>query len=238
MAEGIRKEGREMPKSKARRKPHPATRCVQASGAPRGRGSGRWEHRAICPVGTAEPEKWSAWVAKGRCLVKGLHSHQWQLGDLALQVQPMGQRGVSNGLLERIVPFAEAIGLESSTLGAFRLAAAKWPPNTRCLRSSWNAHQALAGEADRFELIAKRTWTVKEARDFVAGRMAKDLATVATVEDLVGATHAKGAKGPSVVPLPGDDPFEPVHLVLVRWVSGDALLGLERDLRAIWEVRQ
>jgi hypothetical protein len=112
------------------------------------------------------PREWADLVIEGLALAAAHSRDQWLLGDLALEVEPMGEHGGSpRGALDRLERFAEEIDVSIASLKSYRDVADRWPPETRRLHSSWSAHQALAWHDARHELMAERRWTVVDARD-------------------------------------------------------------------------
>lgn len=92
-------------------------------------------------------------IAEGRALLKQEGNLSWQWADLVARVMPPNSqdRGV-------VVAWAEEIGwLETgrtvTTLLSFRTTALAWPPDRRCPGASFTAHQELAAEPNRFEII-------------------------------------------------------------------------------------
>jgi hypothetical protein len=106
----------------------------------------------------------------GRRLAARVNGHQWELGDLALRVEPVGSHGgIATGAEFRLRVFANEIDVAFKTLNECRHVAGKWASDSRCLDSaSWSVHQALASLDDRAEVITSRKWTVAAARDYVA----------------------------------------------------------------------
>lgn len=92
-------------------------------------------------------------VAEGRALLKQEGNLNWRWADLVARVMPPNSqdRGV-------VVAWAEEIGwLETgrtvTTLLSFRTTALAWPQAKRCPEASFTAHQELAAEPHRFEII-------------------------------------------------------------------------------------
>lgn len=92
-------------------------------------------------------------VAEGRALLKQEGNLSWRWADLVARVMPPNHqdRGV-------VVAWAEEIGwLETgrtvTTLLSFRTTALAWPADKRCAQASFTAHQELAAEPNRFEII-------------------------------------------------------------------------------------
>jgi hypothetical protein len=96
---------------------------------------------------------WSELVAEGRRLITMEGDIKWQLGDLALEVAPMGGTHATNGATEKLERFAEEIGVEYEALRKYRRVAAAWPDGKRFPSAAWSVHDILAGRPDRFRLI-------------------------------------------------------------------------------------
>lgn len=82
-------------------------------------------------------------VAEGRRLVEQLQQDKWRLGDLALEVAPMGDGHARNGASDVLDDYADAIGLEAGTLRQYRTVANAWPDGTRVPSASWSVHREL-----------------------------------------------------------------------------------------------
>jgi len=102
-------------------------------------------------------------VAEGRALLQQEGSLNWRWADLVARVMPPNSqdRGA-------VVAWAEEIGwLETgrtvTTLLSFRTTALAWPTKKRCSQASFTAHQELAAEANRFEII-RPGMTKRQAR--------------------------------------------------------------------------
>jgi len=98
---------------------------------------------------TTDPEL----VSEGRALLHQEGNLNWRWADLVARVMPRDSqdRGV-------VVAWAEDIGwLETgrtvTTLLSFRTTALAWPADKRCPQASFTAHQELAAEPNRFEII-------------------------------------------------------------------------------------
>jgi hypothetical protein len=96
---------------------------------------------------------WAQLVAEGRQLVSMEGDIKWQLGDLALEVAPMGARGIDSGATEKLERFAEEIGVSFDVLREYRRVAAAWPNAKRLAFASWSVHGILASRPDRFDFI-------------------------------------------------------------------------------------
>jgi hypothetical protein len=75
-----------------------------------------------------------------------------------------------------VTVFAEKVGVPLSTIINYRYAAKAWPKSGRPEISFTVAHQ-LAGQEDRFELVASKDYTLSEARELVRSRRQPRLRT-------------------------------------------------------------
>jgi hypothetical protein len=80
-----------------------------------------------------------------RTLVKAGESAAWELGDLILELMPMGRPNVNTGVAKAIRALAVEINGEPQTLTAYRKVAHAWPEGTRVPSATWKAHQAYMG---------------------------------------------------------------------------------------------
>lgn len=106
---------------------------------------------------------WTKLVAAGKVAARQEGDAKWVLGDLALEVAPMGSGQAHNGSTETLERYAEEIGVEFDALRQYRFVSDAWPHGTRVARASWTAHRELAGNADRLTLLVKGM-TVTQAR--------------------------------------------------------------------------
>lgn len=106
---------------------------------------------------------WDELVEEGR---RVLGNASWELGDLANEVEGTEQFGA-----KRLQNYAIELGVKYEQLAQLRRVARRFPKNT-IDRSivSWTVAYVLAGQEDRFELIAARKWTAAEARELVKHR--------------------------------------------------------------------
>lgn len=92
-------------------------------------------------------------VETGRRLVKEIGQRQWELGDLALKVAPMGDDHAHNGSEAVIERFAEEIGVAADTLSSYREVAAAWAEGARAPSAPWTLYRELRNKADRGALL-------------------------------------------------------------------------------------
>lgn len=146
--------------------------------------------------------KYDELVRRGREAVKRLTQSQWELGDLALAVAPMGRRGIANGGAERLRRYADEIDVEYSSLVEYRRVAEAWPNHTRVLSVSWSAHRELASHEDRFALL-REGMTLSEARRAagiaMAGRSKPEAVEEAVRENPAAVVEAIAEATPEVV---------------------------------------
>lgn len=100
-------------------------------------------------------------VRKGRAAAKG----QWTLGDLALNVETSYGKS-------KLHEFADDIGVEYRTLLDYRTVAGAYEKSGRPDYLTFGVAKAFAAQEDRYELVSKQEWTVREARALVAERKA------------------------------------------------------------------
>lgn len=75
-----------------------------------------------------------------RELAHHARADQWQVGDLAARVIPVGNTRANTGALALVRELADRAGMEFATLKKARSASAAWPPATRVRAASWSAH--------------------------------------------------------------------------------------------------
>ncbi|WP_370948829.1 DUF6192 family protein [Amycolatopsis sp. cg5] len=135
--------------------------------------------------------------------IESVGGHQFELGDIALEIEPMNRVGeAGGGVYDTLRTFADDIGVEFSTLLGYRMTAAAWPSGKRRLDlGSFTVHRTMAHLDRRFQLIKKPTlnprtrrryWRVDDAAR-LAGRTPKQPESrqekVAKVHDLVRDTE-------------------------------------------------
>ena len=84
---------------------------------------------------------------------------RWELGDIAVELQPIGASHVNSGALDGLNAFAadistERISIKGSTLREYRRVSAAWPEDQRG-HASWSVYARLAGRPDRIDVLAK-----------------------------------------------------------------------------------
>jgi hypothetical protein len=153
-----------------------------------------------------DPEQrlWDELVERGRALVANVTHSKFKLGDLALEIAPVGQQGVvlAQHEKDRLGEFADAVGIERHTLDSYRHVAFLWPESTRVQSVSWSVHRRFAHEGDRAELIRSRArWTHREADELVRERVASRLAATQSQSWAAGRSVTPHVVLPPVVRL-------------------------------------
>lgn len=113
---------------------------------------------------------WEELIAEGRTLVKDLNQRRWELGDLALEIAPMGASHAHNDAEVKLARFATEIGLELRPVEQYRQVAMAWPQSTRVPSASWSVHREMMSDPDR---SAKLRGMAQEAPE---GRVTVDYA--------------------------------------------------------------
>ena len=140
--------------------------------------------------------RWAELVARGKRDVAREREARFDLGDIALEIAPMGESHANNDAEAKLRVFAEEIGVSYDALEQYRKVAHAWPEGTRVPSASWTTHRALASHPRRFELIrpgmtstealrlrGHKTWGVGETADKVeqARRLLEDREVVEAV---------------------------------------------------------
>lgn len=112
---------------------------------------------------------WRQVVADGKRLVKQEGNAKWELGDLALEVAPIGDSGVNSGVLATLDEFAGDIGIAPGTLRQYRSVASAFPKHRNL--ASWYVYVEMAPLDNRLDLIQspprnKDRWTVEDVRHY------------------------------------------------------------------------
>jgi hypothetical protein len=87
----------------------------------------------------------------------------WVKGDIAASLETRYGEG-------RLQEFAHDVDEEYATVKEYRRVARAYPQKARRLAISWSAHQTLASQDDRVQLLAAHEWTVAQARVLVESR--------------------------------------------------------------------
>lgn len=112
-------------------------------------------------VGDVTQARYDQIVAQARALVEQQTRAQFQIGDWAIEIEPIGEHGGyrppnADGIPsagEILHQFAETIGLAFKTLETYRYVADRWPRQERRAGVSHCVHRILACREDRFTLI-------------------------------------------------------------------------------------
>ncbi len=105
-------------------------------------------------VGPDDAE-WPNLVCRVRALGTALTSSQFELGDLALLVAPMGDPGAHNKSEAKLAQLADEADVPLSTLQGCRYVARAWPPPARARgdEASWSVHRTLMAVPDRVAVL-------------------------------------------------------------------------------------
>ncbi|WP_406635448.1 DUF6192 family protein [Amycolatopsis sp. WGS_07] len=131
-------------------------------------------------VGHVTSRRYDQLLRQALRAVDSMSSCQFELGDIALEIEPMHTPGgVDEGTYETLTTFANDIGVEFSTLLSYRSTSAAWPREKRQLQlASFTTHRMLNSMPKRFSIIKKppanprsgrRYWRTDDAAR-IAGR--------------------------------------------------------------------
>lgn len=100
-------------------------------------------------VGKISPERYQELVEHGRELAKSPAGNQFQLGDIVLEILPMGPAGgaPAQGAVRieaTLAVVADAIGLPLRTAETYRWVCSRWPQRCRAPEVSFTIHRILA----------------------------------------------------------------------------------------------
>lgn len=98
--------------------------------------------------------EWRELVERGIAASHQLSGAQWVLGDLALEVEPMGEDHARTGSYARLERYAQLIDVSMPALLGYRKVAAAWPDGTRVLSASWTVHRDAMGHRDLLRELA------------------------------------------------------------------------------------
>lgn len=114
-------------------------------------------------------------VIRGRLLAKKHYSVNWEVGDLLLELVPLGTRGDQSRNVGEIIK-QWIIDVDSpwsfQTLLKHRETAHHWPKDKREPEAPFTAHKLLANHKDRFEIM-RPGLTIREAHR-ILGRKYKE----------------------------------------------------------------
>ncbi|SNX88556.1 hypothetical protein SAMN06272735_9014 [Streptomyces sp. TLI_55] len=150
-------------------------------------------------VGSVSANRYAEIVAELRELVRTASGIMFQIGDYALEIEPMRDHGGSPSadvlftVKDSLFRLAEGIGMSYYTVRQARQVAGKWPKDRRMSDVSYTVHSILAAIADDEERFAailtpppgKPRWTPDEARRRTGRQVAKPV----TSQEKVSAIH-------------------------------------------------
>jgi hypothetical protein len=151
-------------------------------------------------VGAVTKDRFAQIVGEARELIAEQSRIQFQIGDWALEIEPLqphgGQRpgdpGV-DGVGSVLHDFAEEIGVAPATVVYYRWVSSRWPKEKRVTGVSHYVHEIMAAVPERFELLAAPPDTSNSGTRWtpdVAARYAgRTPATPRTVQEKVNRIH-------------------------------------------------
>ncbi|WDV49328.1 DUF6192 family protein [Streptomyces coeruleorubidus] len=151
-------------------------------------------------VGNVSQSRYEEIVAELRAVVEQQTRGQFTIGDGALEIEPMRQRGGLVGetpwtVEQSLKRLADDIGLSVTTVKTTRWVASRWPKEHRQPKiASYTVHRTLANiddEAERFAAIltppdGKARWTTDDA----SRRVGQQVETPITPQEKVTAIHS------------------------------------------------
>ncbi|MFE9611495.1 DUF6192 family protein [Streptomyces sp. NPDC006012] len=155
----------------------------------------------IDKVGNVSQQRYEQIVAELREVVEQQTRGSFTIGDRALEIEPMRERGGHQAALgqelftvrETLHRLAEDIGLAYRTVENARWTASRWPKDKRQTGVSFRVHRILGqieNEAERFATLAKppaggKRWTVDEANRKVGRQVERP----ASPQEKISAIH-------------------------------------------------
>lgn len=153
-------------------------------------------------VGKVTAQRYQELVELGRQLAKSLSTSQFQLGDVALEIEPMGPAGGSRPhnaarVMTALEMFAQDIGVRLRTVETYRWVSSRWPARRRVPQVSFTVHRTLASipaDRKRWAAIADppahprtgaRVWTQDAARRVVGQQVDHPVTTAEKVRAIV-----------------------------------------------------
>ncbi|WP_369228615.1 DUF6192 family protein (plasmid) [Streptomyces sp. R39] len=153
-------------------------------------------------VGAVSQSRYDEIVAELRQVVEQQTRGSFTIGDRALEIEPMRERGGQHAapgqelftVRETLFRLAEDIGLAYKTVESARWTASRWPKEHRQAGVSFRVHRILGqieNEAERFATIAKppaggTRWTVDEANR----RVGRQVERPASPQEKIIAIHS------------------------------------------------
>ncbi|WP_410585493.1 DUF6192 family protein [Amycolatopsis sp. lyj-108] len=106
-------------------------------------------------VGNVTQRRYEKLVEKAVKTVQALTDCQFDLGYIAVEIEPIQPVGGTHGaeVYDTLSKFADEIGVEFTTLLTYREVASRWPKSKRSKKASFTVHKHLAHLENRFELI-------------------------------------------------------------------------------------
>lgn len=149
-------------------------------------------------VGKVSAQRYRELVDVGRELAKSLSTSQFPLGDVALEIEPMGPSGGSRphdkaSVMVALEMFAADIGVALRTVETYRWVSSRWPERRRVPGVSYTVHRTLASipsDRKRWAAIADppphpRTGTQDAARRVVGQQVDHPVTTAEKVRAIV-----------------------------------------------------
>lgn len=209
----------------------------------------------IDKVGSVSQSRYEQIVAELREVVEQQTRGSFTIGDRALEIEPMRERGGQHAapgqdlftVRETLFRLAEDIGLAYKTVESARWTASRWPKDKRQAGVSFRVHRILGQietEAERFATIAKppaggTRWTVDEANRRVGRQVERPASpqekitaihTLARDEEVAAAVTTDFLKRPTVAAkVPAQDKVRVVEeFTRDEGVAATAVTGLLR----------
>ncbi|MFE7659058.1 DUF6192 family protein [Streptomyces bottropensis] len=206
-------------------------------------------------VGSVSQSRYEQIVAELREVVEQQTRGSFTIGDRALEIEPMRERGGQHAapgqelftVRETLFRLAEDIGLAYKTVESARWTASRWPKDKRQAGVSFRVHRILGQietEAERFSTIAKppaggMRWTVDEANRRVGRQVERPASpqekitaihTLARDEEVAAAVTTDFLKRPAVAAkVPAQDKVRVVEeFTRDEGVAATAVTGLLR----------
>jgi hypothetical protein len=156
-------------------------------------------------IGNVTRARYDELVAKGRELVEAQTRSQFALGDNALEIEPLRQRGGGHsgpgeellGVSESLQMYADDIDVPYNTIKDYRWIVSRWPARTRRSGIAFSVYRILAGISDEQERHARlgrpplnertgeRRWTMDAARREVGRQVGHPV----SVQEKIEAVH-------------------------------------------------
>lgn len=172
-------------------------RGVDKSSTPRSDGE---ELDMSTMVGSVSKRRYNQIVKEGRKLVAEQTRIQWEIGDLALEIEPMGDHGGAHSadaafsVTAAIAMFAEDIGLAAKTVETYRWVSSRWEPEERFDGVPHRVHRAFTNRDDRIKLMThpplnKRTGERRWDTDSALRKVGQRVSTPVTTQEKIQRIH-------------------------------------------------